>query len=101
MAGSLESYADIPIPPAVEGELGRPMTYWDQHQDGGEYFYGVYAQGAKALAALGETARVDCALALYVARNAYDIAHPEDLGDALEDVLPQADEVLARFGADV
>jgi hypothetical protein len=95
--GSMPFYKTLPIPPAARGHLGAPMRYWDQHST--VYFAGVYAQGAQALDALGDVKTVDCALRLYVARNAYGIAAPSDLIGALARVIPTARTVLARFGA--
>jgi hypothetical protein len=81
----------------ARGLLGEPMTYWDRHQR--DYAAGVYAQGVAALRALGEPARVDCALRTYVRRQAYGIARPADLIAALETQFPDARTVLARYGA--
>jgi hypothetical protein len=88
--------AGTDVPPEVEGRLGEPMSFWDQHQDA--YFTGVYVQGVKALAALGPPAKVDCALKKYVAAHAYAIAEPADLLDALEARIPGARKTLRRFG---
>jgi hypothetical protein len=41
---------------------------------------------------------VSCALRVYAARNAYRIATPADLIDALREVFPDAPEELAPFG---
>ena len=41
---------------------------------------------------------VDCALARYVARNAYRIARPSDLIAAMQTVAPDALSRMARFG---
>ena len=74
------------------------MPYW-----GGVsrslYNQGVYIQGAKALATLGDLDLVDCALRVYVARNAYRIARPADLIGSLSTAFPQAAPTLASFGA--
>ena len=48
---------------------------------------------------LGKPDAVDCALRIYVARNAYRIARPDDLLNALDTVFPNARDVLARYGA--
>ena len=54
----------------------------------------------QALGALGvSTAAVDCALARYVAANAYRVATPADLIAALTTVAPNAAAVLQGFGA--
>lgn len=85
------------VPPAAVAQVGRPMTFWDDRP--GDYFAGVYVQGAMALAALGDPDLVDCALRVYVAVNAHAIARPADLVAAALSVFPGADRVLARFGA--
>lgn len=85
-----------PIPAAARGRLGAPVSFWRRHQEA--YFAGIYAQGAKALASLGPPARVDCALRLYVARNAYGIARPADLVEVLTELFPDARRKLAGFG---
>jgi len=78
--------------------LGEPMAYWDQRS--GSYYRSVYVQTVHALGALGvSTAAVDCALARFVAANAYRVAVPSDAVEALTTVAPNAREVLARFGA--
>jgi hypothetical protein len=84
------------IPSAAENRAGEPMTYWETNQDG--YYPGVYVQPAAALAALGPPELVDCALRLYVATNAWRIARPGDLLDALAVVFPDAEAVLAARG---
>ena len=72
------------------------MRYWDGHQD--VYFQGVYAQGVKALAAVGPPSVVDCGLRHYVGANAYSIADSSDLIRALEAEKPGAGRILERFG---
>jgi hypothetical protein len=76
--------------------VGAPMSYWNGRQR--RYFTEVYAGGVLALRSLGSAARVDCALRLYVARNAYRIAKPRDLLDALNAVFAGAEAKLRRFG---
>ena len=73
------------------------MRFWDRHED--DYYDGVYAQGVKALDALGKAKRVDCALRRYVTQNAYGVATTDDLVSALETSFPRAERVLKRFGA--
>jgi aminopeptidase N len=85
-----------PIPPDVRGHAGEPMTFWESR--GRSYYGGVYLQGAQALVALGEVARVDCALRLYVAEAAYRVARPGDLFAVLAKVFPHAAEALAGYG---
>jgi hypothetical protein len=76
--------------------VGEPMSYWTGKER--RYFVEVYAGGVRALRSLGAAARVDCALRLYAARNAYRIAKPGDLLDALNAVFPGAEAKLRRFG---
>jgi hypothetical protein len=76
--------------------VGESMSYWSGRQR--RYFAEVYAGGVLALRSLGPADRVDCALRLYVARNAYRIADPGDLLDALNDVFPGAEAKLRRYG---
>jgi hypothetical protein len=94
--GNLSSLAAKSIPADARGRTGAPMTFWDGRAS---YYRGVYVQGAQVLAALGDPDAVDCALRIYVARNAYRIARVDDLLDALETVFPDARAVLERFGA--
>ena len=92
-----EGIARTPIPDTVRGRLTAPMSYWDQ--DPGEFFPGVYAQGYEAFASLGPGERTDCALKLYVARNAYGVATVRKLVDALAERLPpDALQRLASYG---
>ncbi len=76
--------------------VGEPMSYWARRQR--RYFAEVYAGGVLALRSLGPSGRIDCALRLYVAQNAYRIAKPGDLLDALNAVIPGAETKLRRFG---
>jgi Peptidase family M1 domain len=76
--------------------VGESMSYWSGRQR--RYFAEVYAGGVLALRSLGPAERIDCALRLYVARNAYRIAKPGDLLDALNDVFPRAEAKLRRYG---
>jgi aminopeptidase N len=86
----------VQIPPDVRGHAGEPMTFWESRARA--YYGGVYLQGAQALVALGEVARVDCALRLYVAEAAYRVARPGDLFAVLTKVFPHAAEALAGYG---
>jgi hypothetical protein len=96
--GRVEDFAAAEIPPPARNHLGEGMSFWDRHQE--EYFYGVYLQGVKALAALGPLGVTDCALKEYVAARAFAIADSEDLVRALEERIPRAGRVLGRFGVD-
>jgi len=93
---TLPTFAARVIPAAAKGKAGQPMTYWEPRQS--VYYAGVYVQPVQALAALGDQRLVDCALALYAARNAYRIARPADLFAALTPIFPDAPVVLARYG---
>jgi peptidase M1-like protein len=92
------SFVSRPIPADGRNQIGQPMTYWDPRH--GSYYSSVYVQSVQALAAMGQsTAAIDCALARYVAANAYRVATPIALASALKTVAPNAVEVLARYGA--
>jgi len=93
---TLAAFVRRAVPPAGRGHLGEAMTYWTPRQ--AIYYAGVYVQGVQALAALGPSDRVDCALRIYAARNAYRIARPADLLDATTAVFADAASTLARFG---
>jgi len=95
--GSINSMKNTQIPPGAAGNLGQPMTFWDSNR--GLYNSGVYIQGAKAMATIGNLDLVDCGLRVYVARNAYRTARPGDLMNAMASVFPNAPAVLASFGA--
>jgi hypothetical protein len=95
----LQEFVDRPQSRDSAGHLGEPMTYWETRQD--SYYRGIYVQGVQLLAALGPPDEVDCALRLYVAAHAYDIARPADLLESLRPVFPNADATFARFGADL
>ncbi len=90
-------FRDYELSETARGRMGKSMRFWDRHE--GDYYDGVYAQGVKALDALGKNRRVDCALRRYVARNAYGVATTEDLVSALKGSFPRARRVLERFGA--
>ena len=84
-------------PPQGAGRhVGAPMSYWDKHRRW--YVYGVYGAGVNALQSLGDNDAVDCALRSYVARRAYSIAHPGDLLDELNRVIPDAERRLRAWG---
>jgi hypothetical protein len=95
---TLDDYVDRPVPGDAAGRVGEPMTFWESRTD--NYYRGVYVQGAQLLAALGPPEKVDCALRLYVANEAYGIARPVDLLDAVQQVFPDAAATFDRFGAD-
>jgi hypothetical protein len=71
------------------------VTFWKSQLS---YFRQVYAGGVRALASLGSPRRVDCALRIYAARDAYRIAAPQDLLDVLARFFPHGERKLRRFG---
>jgi hypothetical protein len=86
------------IPGDVKNRLGEPMSFWDGR--GFEKLrLGVYVQAVQALAELGESATVDCALRQFVIQNAYRTVVPRDLLTALEKFFPDAEEKLSARGA--
>jgi hypothetical protein len=96
--GTHSSFVNRSVPSDARNHLGESMKFWDPHRS--SYYRGVYVQGLQALAALGVSREaVDCALARYVAANAYRVATPASLVAALKAVAPDAEAVLARFGA--
>jgi hypothetical protein len=95
--GTYASFKSRSIPSDGRRRLGEPMTFWDAHR--ASYYRSVYVQGFQALAAVGSVAAVDCALARYVATNAYRVATPASLTAALATVAPNAASVLAGYGA--
>jgi len=95
--GVTNRYQRFDVPQQARGRLGQPMTFWDR-QPGSLYFPAVYAQGAKALLALGGPSVADCVLRVYVARDGYRIARPADLVAAAATVVPRAPAIFASFG---
>jgi hypothetical protein len=95
--GVTSRYQRFDIPQKARGRLGEPMTFWDR-QAASLYFPGVYAQGAKALLALGGPGVADCVLRVYLAREGYRIARPADLVAAATTVVPKAPAIFAGFG---
>ena len=93
--GNLSSLVARPIPADARGHTGEPMTFWNGRSS---YYRGVYVQGMQVLAALGNPDAVDCALRIFVARNAYRVARVEDLVRSVETVFSDARVVLARYG---
>ncbi|MDQ1437880.1 MAG: hypothetical protein QOK43_1509 [Acidimicrobiaceae bacterium] len=93
---TLSRFVGLAVPVAGKGHAGEPMAFWESRQSA--YYRSVYVQPVQALAALGPPELVDCALRLYVARNAYRIARPVDLLEALKVVFPNAPATLARYG---
>ena len=93
-------FPEATIPPEVANKIGEPMSFWDQFEPR-RYFLGDYLQTYRALLSLGSRSQVDCALRLYVLHNAYLIARPRDLLEALKSSLPDAEQKLEAYGAHV
>ena len=95
---TLGAFLGDSIPTDVRNRLGEPMRFFDGR--GFEKLrLGVYVQTVQALASLGDPKTIDCALRSFVVRNAYRVASPADLLDALNDFLPDAESKLRARGA--
>ena len=95
---SLAAMRGAGIPADVRDRIGEPMSFWDSR--GFEKLrLGVYVQTVQALAELGDSATVDCALRQFVVQNAYRTAVPRDLLTALEKFFPDAEQKLSARGA--
>lgn len=93
---TLTEFTTEAIPADARGHVADNMTYWSAHQP--SYYRGVYVQGARAMAGLGPVDRVDCALRIYLAQNAYRIARDRDLIAAAAQVFADAPAKLAALG---
>jgi hypothetical protein len=93
--GTLADMAARPIPSDGRGRADQPMTYWEDRA--ASYYRSVYVQPAAALHRL-DAALVDCALAHYVATNAWSIATPEDLWRSLDATFADWRPALAPAG---
>ncbi len=91
------AFAGAPVVPGMLPRTGEPMRFWDRRPYR-SYQLGVYVDGARAVRALGRRPLVDCALRVYVARNAYGIATQAGLVRALASVIPSAPARLRRYG---
>jgi hypothetical protein len=96
---SVAAEAGTSIPPAVVDHLGDPMSFWGPFPFMPTVWDGLYLQGVKALASLGDDDDVDCALQTYVHDEAYKIASPGDLLAALRSKFADAEAVLTGYGA--
>jgi hypothetical protein len=96
--GSLTTMLATPIPRGVRNRIGEPMSFWDRF-DFETTRHGVYVASVQALGALGNPITVDCALRLFVVRNAYRTATPRDLLAALVKFFPDAEQKLTVYGA--
>ena len=94
--GTLTDMAGRSIPADGDGRAGAPMTYWEGRA--ASYYRSVYVQPAAALHRLGDGALVDCALAHYVATNAWAIATPEDLWRSFDATFVDWRTALAPAG---
>jgi aminopeptidase N len=92
----LDRLLNLQIPADARNLIGRPMTYWERHEE--SYFEGVYAQSVQALNELGAASKLDCALREYLTRFAHRIAAPDDLIQILRGHFPSAKETLQRYG---
>lgn len=90
-------FPGVRAPGSLLRRTGEPMSYWDRlpYRD---YQLAVYVDGAAAVRSLGPPRLVDCALRVYVARNAYGIATQAGLVHALAAVIPSAPARLRRYG---
>lgn len=86
------------VPSQVRNRIGEPMSFWDRF-DFETLRLGAYVQSVQALATLGNPNTVDCALRLFVVRNAYRTAVPRDLLAALVSFFPDAEAKLTAYGA--
>lgn len=87
------------IPAEAFGRATEPMTYWSTHPD--MYYLAVYAQVGFALQRLGSVTEVDCALARYVAANAFSVATANDFIAAFEPDFPDVKTDLLELGVDL
>lgn len=94
----MASMLATPIPARVRNRIGEPMAFWSKY-DFETLRAGLYVQTVQALASLGGTATVDCALRAFVVRNAYRTAVPRDLLATLQQFVPDAERKLRARGA--
>lgn len=94
--GTLADMASRAVPADGQGRGSAPMSYWETRS--ASYYRSVYVQPAAALHRLGNDELVDCALAHYVAANAWSIARPEDLWRSLDLTLADWRPTLAAAG---
>jgi hypothetical protein len=99
ISNDVANEAKVETPASVRNRLGEPMTFWGPLRFMPVVWGGLYLQGVKALASLGDDDGVDCALQRYVHDNAYRTAQPRDLLAALTPFFPNAEAVLTGFGA--
>ena len=95
---SLPTMLNTPVYPPFLNRIGDPMSFWSKY-DFDTFRVGVHVQTVQALASLGPAAKVDCALRLFVTRNAYRTAVPDDLLATLKQFFPNAERKLRARGA--
>ena len=98
LEGSLPQMLARSMPQNVLDRIGEPMSFW-AHYDFGTIHDGLYIQSAQALASLGSTSSINCALRAFVVRDAYRTATPDDLLAALAAYFPDAERKLVARGA--
>ena len=98
LEGSLAAMRGTSIPADVRNRIGEPMSFWDSLRLR-KLRLGVYVQTVQALAELGDSATVDCALRQFVVQNAYRTTTPRDLLAALQAFFPDAEQKLSARGA--
>ena len=67
LEGSLAAMRGMSIPGNIRNRIGAPMSFWDSFSFE-QLRLGVYTQTVQALAELGDSATVDCALRQFVVR---------------------------------
>jgi len=98
LTDDVEAEASREIPADVRNHLGEPMTFWGPLPFMPDVWDGLYLQGVRAFASLGDDDRVDCALQKYVHGQAYKTALPSDLLATLTPTFPDAEAVLTGYG---
>ena len=98
LEGSLAAMRGMSIPGNIRNRIGAPMSFWDSFSFE-QLRLGVYTQTVQALADLGDSATVDCALRQFVVQNAYGTTTPRDLLTALQAFFPDAEQKLSAHGA--
>lgn len=93
--GTLPDMSARSIPGDGRGRADQPMSYWEARA--ATYYRSVYVQPAAALHRL-DAELVDCALAHYVATNAWRIATPADLWRSLDATFADWRPALAPAG---
>lgn len=87
------------VPAELVGLAGEPMTFWEERFGG--YYAAVYTQTALALLDTAAIEQVDCALAQYVAMNAWRIATPTDFAAAIDGWIDPLHPALIAAGIDL